>query len=231
MKTQTPRGIRNRNPGNIDYHATTKWQGLVPDDQRTDTRFCEFKDAVWGIRALAVLLINYQDKYGINTVGGVIHRWAPSNENDTGSYVVAACDGCGVRPNDPLNLHTYEHLRPLVEAIIRHENGRGPKSTPNSWYDVSVIDEALNRAGVVKTAAVVAAMPVTKETVAATGTAGLGVAQIADVAPQVIDAIDKQQDHLSSGSYVRIAFAVLTIGLAAFIAYSQVKKHQSGVVA
>jgi hypothetical protein len=231
MSTATPRGIRNRNPGNIDWHENTKWQGLVPSGERTDQRFCEFKDAVWGIRALAVLLINYQDKYDINTVRGIIHRWAPSVENDTREYVYAVCDSCDVEADDPLNLHSYEHLRPLVEAIIFHENGRGPKSTLNSWYDMSVIDEALKRAGVVKTAAVVAAMPVTKETVAATGTAGLGVAQIADVAPQVMDAIDSQQDHLSSGSYVRIAFAVLTIGLAAFIAYSQVKKHQSGVVA
>jgi len=231
MNAPTPRGIRNRNPGNIDYHASVKWQGLVPDSERIDKRFCEFKDATWGIRALAALLINYQDKYDINTVRGIIHRYAPNNENDTREYVFAVADSCHVDPDQVLNLHTYAHLCPLVEAIIFHENGRGHKSTPNSWYDASVIDEALKRAGVVKPATVVGSVPVTKETVAATGTAGLGIAQIADVAPQVMQAIDSQQEHLSSGSYVRIAFAVLTIALAAFMAYEQVKKHQSGVVA
>ena len=74
-------------------------------------------------------------------------------------------------------------------------------------------------------------LPVTKETVAATGTGALGVAQIADVAPQVIAALDSQQDHLSSGSIVRILIGVATIGLAIMIAYAQVKKHQAGVVA
>jgi phosphotransferase system glucose/maltose/N-acetylglucosamine-specific IIC component len=74
-------------------------------------------------------------------------------------------------------------------------------------------------------------VPVTKETVAATGTAGLGVAQIADVAPQVITALDSQQDHLSSGSYVRMFIGIATIAVAVYIAYSQVKKHQAGVVA
>jgi hypothetical protein len=83
----------------------------------------------------------------------------------------------------------------------------------------------------VKSAAVVAAVPVTKETVAATGTASVGVAQLADVAPQVMQAVDSQQDHLNSGSWVRIIMGVATIGLAVYIAWSQVKKHQQGVVA
>lgn len=226
-----PRGIRNNNPGNIDYNLRTKWQGLVLDADRKDPRFCEFKDATWGVRAICVVLINYQDKYGLNTVRGIINRWAPSNENDTIAYVTAVANAIGVKPDQALDLHTYAHLCPLVEAIIRHENGIGPKATPNTWYAREVIDTALLRAGVTRPAPVVAAVPVTKETVAASGTATLGIAQLADMAPQVMNAIDSQQEHLSSGSYVRIAFAVMTIGVAVFMAYAQVKKHQAGVVA
>jgi len=227
----TPRGIRNNNPGNVDYNPRTKWQGLVPETERKDTRFCEFLDPTWGIRAMARVLINYQDIHDLNTVRKLVNRRAPPVENDSSAYVTAVCNATGFTPDAPLNLHRYEILCPLVEAIIRHENGIGPKATPNTWYDRATIDAGLLRAGVVKPAPVVAAVPVTKETVGATGTAAIGVAQAADVAPHVINAMSSQQEELSSGEISRVIVAVVMIGLAVFIAYSQVKKHQAGVVA
>jgi len=228
MTTSTPRGIRNNNPGNI-RDSNDKWQGLARIDN--DDQFSVFEDATWGIRALASILITYQDRHKLRTIRTIIGRWAPPVENDTGAYVNAVALACGVAADQYIDLHKYEVLCPLVEAIIRHENGKGPKATLNTWYDRATIDAGLSKAGVVKKADVVASVPVTKETVAATGTAGLGVAQIADVAPQVITALDSQQDHLSSGSYVRMFIGIATIAVAVYIAYSQVKKHQAGVVA
>ena len=73
-------------------------------------------------------------------------------------------------------------------------------------------------------------MPVTRETVSATGIGAVGIAQLADVAPQVMAAMEKSQDNLSSGSWVRIVLGVATIALAAYVAWSQVKKHKIGVV-
>lgn len=224
-----PRGIRNNNPGNID-RGNSKWQGLAAD-QTGDSRFAVFKDATWGIRALAVTLITYQDKHKIETIRGIINRWAPPVENDTNAYVNAVALACDVSADEAVNVHNYSVMCPLAEAIIRHENGKGPLATPNTWYERATIDTGLQRAGVVKPAALVASVPVTKETIAATGTAGLGVAQIADVAPQVIAAMNSQQDQLTSGSYVRMFIGVATILVAVYIAYSQVKKHQAGVVA
>lgn len=223
-----PRGIRNNNPGNI-RDGNDKWQGMSKID--ADKSFVEFDDPTWGIRALAVTLVTYQDKHKLRSIRAIISRWAPPNENNTEAYVAAVAKACHVAPDESVNVHKYEVMCPLVEAIIRHENGQGPKTTLNTWYDRATIDTGLQRAGIVKKAETVAAVPVTKETVAATGTAGLGVAQIADVAPQVIQAIDSQQDHLNSGSYVRLFIGVATICLAVYIAYSQVKKHQTGVVA
>lgn len=230
-KTNLPRGIRNNNPGNI--RIGQKWQGLVTKYEQTDPSFDQFIDPTWGIRALAALLVNYQDKYKLNTVRAIIDRWAPPNENDTTSYINLVAKAVQVRPDQPLDLHRYETLRPLVEAIIRHENGPvGPFRTLNTWYDNATIDTGLQRAGIVKPAAVVAdKLPVTKETVAATGTGALGVAQIADVAPQIMTVLDGQQEHLTSGSVLRILIGVTTIGLAVVIAYSQIKKHQAGIVA
>lgn len=224
----TPRGIRNNNPGNI-RDGNDKWQGLADID--TDTSFAVFKDPTWGIRALASILVTYQDKHKLRTIRGIINRWAPPKENNTIAYINAVAKACGVAADEIIDLHTYATMCPLVEAIIRHENGLGPKSTPNTWYDRATVDAGLARAGIVKPAEEIAKIPVTKETVAATGTAGLGVAQIADVAPHVIQAMESQQDHLTSGSYVRMFIGVATIAVAVYIAYAQVKKHQAGVVA
>lgn len=225
---EVPRGIRNHNPGNI-RDGNDKWQGLAAIDE--DTSFAVFKDPTWGIRALASILITYQDRYKLRTVNQIINRWAPPSENDTPAYVNAVCVSSGFTSSQQLDLHDYECMRPVLEAIIRHENGKGPLKTANTWYDDATIKAGLQRAGIVQKAAVVVAVPVTKETVAATGTAALGSAQIADVAPQIMGAVQSSEDHLTSGSIVRITIGVLTIALAAYIAYSQVKKHQSGVVA
>lgn len=224
-----PRGIRNNNPGNIRKGA--KWQGLVMSHEEMDTAFAEFRDPTWGVRALATTLITYQDRYNLDTVKDIIARWAPPVENNTDRYVSEVCRMTGFIEDEPLDMHRYEALCPLVEAIIRHECGKGPLATKNTWYDRDVIDTGLQRAGVVNSTALVARVPMTKETVAATGTASLGAAQLADVAPQVMTALDSQQEQLSSGSIVRIVLGVMTIALAAYIAYSQIKKHQSGVVA
>lgn len=149
---KTPRGIRNNNPGNLDKGAP--WQGLV--NNSSEPRFCTFKDPVWGIRALAVTLITYHDKRrakdgsSIDTIREVIERWAPPHENNTLAYVNEVSKAVGVAPDMIIDLHDYETLRPLVEAIIRHENGRGPLKTPNSWYTPELIEEGLRRAGIVK---------------------------------------------------------------------------------
>ena len=75
MTTKQPRGIRNNNPGNIRRNGDP-WQGLAKD--QTDREFFTFQSAVYGIRALARLLITYQDKYGLCTIEGIITRWAPA---------------------------------------------------------------------------------------------------------------------------------------------------------
>lgn len=148
----SPRGIRNNNPGNIRWGAL--WQGLVPAEQRTDKDFCQFIAPAWGIRAIAVTLITYQDQRRapdgspIDSVREIIERWAPSVENDTNAYVNAVASTLGVGADDPtVSVHEYATMLPLVRAIIRHENGVPPKG---DWYDAVTLDEGLRLAGVVK---------------------------------------------------------------------------------
>jgi len=217
-----PRGVRNANPGNLEWGD--KWQGLVPVNERTDPRFCQFVSPAYGIRAIARTLITYQDKHNIRTVSAAINRWAPPVENDTGSYVRAVQRAVG---GDLVDMHDYQYLRPLVEAIIRHENGVGPLKTANTWYDSATIDEGLRLAGVRPEQG---KMPVTKETIGATATGALGAAQIAEVMPEVSHAIVASDAHLSSGSVVRIVVGLVTIGIAVFIAWGQLQKHKSGAL-
>jgi hypothetical protein len=167
-----PRGIRNHNPGNIDHHPTNKWQGLAdpPVEQGVARpRFARFTAPEWGIRAIARLLIAYQDKHDINTVRGILTRWAPAIENDTGAYIASVSRAIGVAPDAPINVYEYATMRPLVEAIIKHENGVQP-------YPPAVIDEGLRRAGVVPPAAVAARKTALSAEGVGAGTAGLGTA-------------------------------------------------------
>ncbi|WP_310740157.1 hypothetical protein [Arsenophonus apicola] len=39
MNVKAARGIRNNNPGNIDYNPVNKWQGQLPVDKSIESRF------------------------------------------------------------------------------------------------------------------------------------------------------------------------------------------------
>ena len=132
----SPRGIRNNNPGNIE--KGDNWRGLSRD-QSSDPRFAVFNAPVWGIRAIARLLKNYGSRYGINTVRGVIDRWAPPHENNTGAYVNAVATRVGVSPDSRISLSHPATLQRLIPAIIQHENGQQP-------YSMALIAEAISLA-------------------------------------------------------------------------------------
>ena len=113
--TKQPRGIRLNNPGNI-RRSDDPWQGLAREQR--DREFFTFEGEVYGIRALARMLITYQDRHRLRTIARIIHRWAPPSENDTASYTAAVERYTGVPADETLDLHRHEDLRPLVEAII-----------------------------------------------------------------------------------------------------------------
>jgi hypothetical protein len=119
LSTAKPRGIRNNNPLNI--RTGDNWQGAIGDDGE----FVQFEVVTMGIRAAARILKNYRDKYGLNTVSGIISRWAPPSENDTQSYIASVAGKVGVEANEPLSEVDYTRL---ISAMIYHENGQQPYS-------------------------------------------------------------------------------------------------------
>lgn len=233
-----PRGIRNNNPGNLEWGDN--WQGLVGRAEATDPRFCQFQTPAFGIRALARVLITYYDKRKaadgsrIDTIREVIERWAPAFENDTDAYVrhvgKLMCDDCVDIVDTELDLHDYETLRKLTEAIIRHENGKGPLDNINSWYKASIVEKGLELAGVPKPLKEVAKVPVTKETSGATATGATGVVLAAEAAPSVMQALKSAEGSLTSGEWGQMLLGLALVALAIFIAYGQVQKHKQGEI-
>jgi len=133
-----PRGIRNNNPGNIRRSAT-KWQGLA--NVQGDPDFCTFTAPKWGLRAIARLMLTYSNQHGLQTIRGLVGRWAPESENNTPAYVTAVALGVGVDPDADIDVDQASVMLPLVKAIILHENGENP-------FADAMILEAVHLAGV-----------------------------------------------------------------------------------
>jgi hypothetical protein len=113
------RGLRNNNPGNIERGDA--WQGLRPT--QTDSRFAQFVEMRYGVRAALIIFRNYQSKYGLKTIAQMIARWAPPTENDTNAYVSAVAQRVGIPSNAPLNLADVRTATNFLRAVFRHENG------------------------------------------------------------------------------------------------------------
>ncbi|UTL92482.1 structural protein P5 [Pseudomonas fluorescens] len=148
MTQSTARGVRNNNPGNIDFNPRNDWQGQLGLEEGVGKpRFARFDEPENGIRALGKLLINYRGKDGMPGVGrpGIdtpiefISRWAPSTENNTLAYAQAIAKRLGVGVRDSIDISNPRVLREAVVGIIIHENGGNP-------YKDHVIDEGVRRA-------------------------------------------------------------------------------------
>lgn len=126
MNLRPPRGIRNNNPGNIRHGAN--WHGLNPDGRKIDPAFCVFTDSIYGIRALAKVLVNYKKIHGLNTVRQIISRYAPPNENQTTAYIQSVAKQLGVYPDTVIDIEERGILTVFIKAIIRMENGIQPYS-------------------------------------------------------------------------------------------------------
>ena len=137
--TTEPRGVRNNNPGNIDYNAANQWQGQLKPDPAIEKRFARFDTPENGIRALGKLLLTYQRKHGLKTVKAIISRWAPSVENDTAAYVRSVEASTGTRPGAEIELAQPVVMAGFVKAIIRHENA-------GYAYPEAVLAEGVRRA-------------------------------------------------------------------------------------
>ncbi len=114
------RGIDNCNPGNIRL-SKVFYRGEVQPSQ--DAAFKQFSSMEWGYRAMFVLLDTYARRYGLNTIRGMISRYAPPSENNTEAYIAAVCEWTGIAADKVLDTRSRRDMVPIVVAMSRIENG------------------------------------------------------------------------------------------------------------
>lgn len=115
------RGLRLCNPLNI-RKSTDLWQGLTK--KQPDPEFFTFKSMAWGYRAAFIVLRTYILKHHIDTVAGIIRRWAPPEDgNDTDIYIRQVCALTGFSPDRKLHPFNPCDMGPLVAAMSRVECG------------------------------------------------------------------------------------------------------------
>lgn len=126
-----PIGLRNNNPGNIRV-SESKFKGELP----SDNAFKKFDTIVNGYRAMFVLLRNYNRLYGINTIRGIVSRYAPPTENNTSSYIEYVCMVCNYPPDKEIDFKRKKLFVLIVYAMAYIETGYKP--------DIHVVEEGFN---------------------------------------------------------------------------------------
>ena len=131
--SSVPAPMRNNNPG-----------ALMPGG-----KLAQYGSPEEGLAALDGNLKSYGDK-GINTLSGVISRWAPPNENNTAAYIADASKATGLDPGAQIDLSNPYIRHQISAAIVRHENGPqaiyGSPTTQDPFADFSSasVNDAIN---------------------------------------------------------------------------------------
>ncbi len=130
-----PRGYRNNNPLNIEAGNFTQGQ---PGFAGSDGRFAKFENMDQGTGAANKLLDTYQNKYGLNTVAGIIGRWAPAGDgNNVSAYAADVAKQMGIGPNDPI---PPQMRTQLINAMAQHENGRPMPTQGTAPVQIASLD-------------------------------------------------------------------------------------------
>lgn len=125
-----PIGIRQNNPGNL-----RQWPGAGQNGG-----YAQFGSANEGLTAAAQNLLSYQRKHGIDTIAGIVNRWAPAGDrNNVPAYISDLSKQTGFAPNQKLNLSDSKTLAPLLSGIVKHESGYNP-------YSADAIERAVQTA-------------------------------------------------------------------------------------
>ena len=114
-----PRGLRNRNPGNIRRSAV-RYKG---ETEGGDAAFKSFRSMAWGYRAMFVLLHTYS-RNGYRTLRQMISRYAPPVENHTERYIRCVAEWSGTGADAPLDTLDAAEMISVVAAMSRMENGK-----------------------------------------------------------------------------------------------------------
>ncbi|BEL79900.1 hypothetical protein SM12BL3_12070 [Serratia marcescens] len=124
-----PRGIRNNNPGNLNYVG----QNGATLEEHATPRFARFNSAFEGFAALGKQIKAYYNGTSkaagyqkLQSVEDIISRFAPASENNTQAYINKLSKMLGVGRGDSLNIQDPQVLATLMNGITQIENGKNP---------------------------------------------------------------------------------------------------------
>lgn len=116
-----PRGIRNNNPGNLNYAG----QAGATLEGGEGGRFAVFESMQHGVAALYKQLQLYF-KRGINTLSSIVKTYAPaSDNNNVDAYISALTKATGKGANEVLDSGDTATIARLMKGIVDQENGKG----------------------------------------------------------------------------------------------------------
>ena len=117
-------GYKCCNPLNVKVFGN-KWNGLIGRDERGHGIFSRPEE---GIRAGVKVLQSYSNKYGINTIEGIISRFAAADPATLRAYVDNVSHASGYAPDEQLDVKNPDVLRKIIPPMIRQEIGDVPYS-------------------------------------------------------------------------------------------------------
>ncbi|OWT62023.1 hypothetical protein [Candidimonas nitroreducens] len=101
-----PAPLRNNNPG-----------ALMPGG-----KLAQYPTMEAGLAALDGNLQSY-GKQGVDTLSGIIKKWAPPNENNTQAYIQDVSQRLGLSPAQKIDLSSPAVRQAIATGIMLHENG------------------------------------------------------------------------------------------------------------
>ena len=190
-RNNTARLVYRRNAANSGWEIIENYGATADPGAGDDSADGYVRGSVW-----------------INTIRKLVEVWAPPNENDTEAYARCVAKASGFGIDEPLDLHDYACLRPILTAMIRVENGRQP-------YTDAQIDAALVRAGVMPPQRSLQETRTVKGgQVAAAGTIGAGaIGAIQETVGQAHEALVGVVPYLDAAKWGLLAVTLIGIGV------------------
>lgn len=107
--------VQNRNPLNVKALKNGKWEGQVGVDKFGHAQFATWE---YGMRAGAFVLKNYAQRHNIETVRGIVERFAEGNREE---YIAFLCKRLRVKDNEKISI--IKRMPEILRAMARFESG------------------------------------------------------------------------------------------------------------
>lgn len=121
QSSRSPRGIRNNNPGNLNFVG----QAGATKEEGENGRFAVFGSMTDGIAALYKQIQLYF-KRGTDTISEIVNKYAPaSDNNNVMAYINSLVKATGKGAHESLASSDMSTIFSLLKGIISHENGKG----------------------------------------------------------------------------------------------------------